>query len=368
MKKRESNFELMRILMMCTIPVYHLMVYNGVYFLDNTNAVLALVLSVGGAIPADYAFMALSVYFMLESKNRPVLKRFLFLGAQVLTLYVIKVVTLRGLFGYHNTEYFIDFFLMKGAWWYIYPYLLLSLVYPFLNRLIYSMKKSALYGVTGALFVVFCYQGLRNQGNFFWDCIAFLFTYFFFGMLKRNGYRNFLFLPVKKKAMGFLVCLLYGVMLFATVAAKMQYFGNSPAEADALIRLVIGRYHLPAALMGYALFFFFRDWKLSYHKKINTLAKTTMYVFLLHDTWMGVFWYFGRCANDYGTYSTTAFLVWMILYLVSVFLVAAVLAVLYSRWIEPLWRRLIERCCGCSVYRKLEGIYMNNDKKQEQRD
>jgi hypothetical protein len=53
MKDRKSNFELLRIILMCTIPIYHLMVYNGVYYVDNANGILALIFTVGGAIPAD---------------------------------------------------------------------------------------------------------------------------------------------------------------------------------------------------------------------------------------------------------------------------------------------------------------------------
>ena len=77
-KERQSNFELLRILLMLTIPVYHLMLYNGVFYMDyHKNVAPGLFLSSGGAITADYAFIALTSYFLLESKDRPVIRRFL---------------------------------------------------------------------------------------------------------------------------------------------------------------------------------------------------------------------------------------------------------------------------------------------------
>ena len=97
-KERQSNFELLRILLMLTIPVYHLMLYNGVFYMDyHKNVAPGLFLSSWGAITADYAFIALTSYFLLESKDRPVIRRFLTFGAQVLTLYVIRFIVIRGL-------------------------------------------------------------------------------------------------------------------------------------------------------------------------------------------------------------------------------------------------------------------------------
>lgn len=343
---------MMRILLMFTIPVYHLMVYNGVFFVDNTNAILALVLSVGGAIPADYAFMAMSSYFFLETKNRPIVKRFLFLGAQVLTLYVIKVITLRGLFGYHNTEYFIDFFLMRGAWWYIYPYLLLSLFYPILNRVIDGMKKERLYLLTGILGLVLFLCSVKNKGNFGEDVIAFLFTYFFMGCLKRGEYQRFFGVRICRRNMTILVLIGYLLLLFLALTVKTGFFGDFFEENAKILRFLIGRYQIISVFMGYAVFFLFRDLPIPYRKSVHILAGWTMYVFLLHDAWMGVFWYFGVCENDLGSYSLPAFIFWTLCYLVTSFFMAGLIKKIYDKCLLPLWSRGIQKICQWSVIRK----------------
>ena len=354
MERRQTNLEMMRVLLMCTIPVYHLMVYNGVLYLDNTNAILALVLSVGGAIPADYAFMAMSAYFFLETKERPVIRRFLLLGAQVLTLYIIKAVTLRSLFGYHNTEYFIDFFLMKGAWWYIYPYLLLSLCYPLLNRAVYGLKKRGLYLLTAALFLVLLWYGISNRNHFAGDLAAFLFTYFFMGCLKRDGYQKLLGIRISRKNMAILALFGYALLLLTALAVKMPVFGIQTKVVRKVLQHLIGRYQIVAVFMGYAVFFLFREIPMAYHRIVHTLSGWTMYVFLLHDTWMGVFWYFGVCGNDLGRETPPAFVFWTLCYPLTAFLAAGVVKKAYDMCLAPLWSRAVQKICSWPPVRRWE--------------
>ncbi len=371
MLNRKSNFELLRILLMCAIPLYHLMLYNGVHYVNEPTSIVALVLTVGGAIPADYAFMALSAYFMLESRYVK-LKRFLFLAAQVLTLYIIKVVTLRGLFGYNNTEYFVDFFLMKGAWWYIYPYLVLSLIYPWLNSFIERVGHIITCLITVLFGCLFFYNGILTQTSFIKDMTAFLFIYFFMACMRNSDYKRYLGFKTNKYAMGAIALAAYLIMLGVNLYVKiesMKYVAEFGSSADGqfamqgviqsardifagnitdmtykgLINYTIGKYHFLSMIMGLAVFFMFRDIDIGSKVWINKLAKTTFYVFLLHDTWMGIFWKLGKCGNDFGYYSMPAFLLWSILYVASAFVVAGMIGLLYDRCIKPLWAIVINR-------------------------
>ena len=80
-KERQTNFELLRLLLMLTIPVYHLILYNGVFYMDyHKKEAPGLFLSSGGAITADYEFIALTSYFLLEFKDSPIIRWFLLLG------------------------------------------------------------------------------------------------------------------------------------------------------------------------------------------------------------------------------------------------------------------------------------------------
>lgn len=326
------------------------MVYNGVFYIDNVNGIIALALSVGSAIPADYAFMAVSSYYLIKKRDIGLshLKRSLLLILQVIVLYIIKVVTLRSLFGYNNSDYFVDSLLMKGAWWYIYPYILLTIVYPLINIILEKCKPIYVYIITillGASLLVF---SVRNNPNFVEDLIAFLFTYFFFGSLdkkkeaKKSQNNKTLIISL------ILAVICEAVLIIVTFSARFDgidlsslYLGE--ISNSTIVKYIIGRYNPIAIIMGYALFFLFRNIRLPENRVINRIAHITLYVFLLHDAILGVFWYFGKCDNYYGYYPTGQFILWMIIFVVVSFATCFVVNIIYDNTCRRLFVKLTDR-------------------------
>ena len=351
-KGRQSNIELLRILLMITIPVYHLMLYNGVFYIEyNANTVLGILLSAAGAIPADYGFVALSSYFLCSDKESaeeklfgviPIykrsLRRFMEFATLCLSMYVIKVVVLRSLFGYNNKEYFVDFFLMKGAWWYVYPYLLLLLLYPFLNNIFSAMddKKHLRYVVLSG--VLFFLINLNNTQHFIFDFYGFFFVYSFISYLKKREMDH-----MEKKVYGIVAIICAVILIGVCVYVKIPASGVDLSTADWIVKRLIGRYSFVACIMGISVFLFFKNIRVPYNPFINWFAKSVVFVFLLHDTWMGVFWYLGKCDNRFAYYSTGQFLFWIEIFTDTSFLVAVVIGELYRRGIKPLWDRLIQK-------------------------
>ena len=144
MKKRESNLELMRVVLMCITPAYHLLVYNLILKAAWNDAMgVTLAFTVAGAIPANYAFMAMSSYFLLEERGGTSLRRFLNTAALTATLYLVRFAVIRGLYGFDSKEYMVEGFITKGAWWYMDSYLILLLLYPFLNRFLRGIGRRA---------------------------------------------------------------------------------------------------------------------------------------------------------------------------------------------------------------------------------
>ena len=94
-----------------------------------------------------------------------------------------------------------------------------------------------------------------------------------------------------------------------------------------------------------AVFFFFRDVQLRQSQIINRLAKSVFFVFLLHETVMGVYWYIGKIDGQYPYYSVGAFWGWLLIYLLSCLIVGVSAEALYTKFLAPLWRRVIDRIC-----------------------
>lgn len=344
-KERQSNFELLRILLMLTIPVYHLMLYNGVFYMDyHKNVAPGLLLSSGGAITADYAFIALTSYFLLETKDRPIIRRFLTFGAQVLTLYVIRFAVIRSLWGFHSGNWFVEDYILGGAWWFVAPYMVMLLLYPWFNQ---WMEKMTIcwHGVLClGLGICFVANSITLRMNFVNDLIAFLFTYVTMGYLRRKDYQRWI-LPTKKRWMAGIYLFGFLVTFFVSWYVKMPGVMENDAAANLIVKHLIGKYAPLQFVMGMSVFFFFRDVQMKQSQMINRLAKSVFFVFLLHETVMGVYWYFGKINGQYPYYSVGAFWGWLLIYLLSCLVVGVLAEALYTKFLAPLWRRIIDKIC-----------------------
>ena len=98
-KVRQSNLECMRIFLMLSVVVYHLVLYNGVLATEfNPKTLIGLLATSGGAIVADYAFICLSAYFLLETKKAPIFTRFFTMAFQILVFYILRFLVIICLF------------------------------------------------------------------------------------------------------------------------------------------------------------------------------------------------------------------------------------------------------------------------------
>ena len=194
MKKRESNLELMRVVLMCITPAYHLLVYNLILKAAWNDAMgVTLAFTVAGAIPANYAFMAMSSYFLLEERGGTSLRRFLNTAALTATLYLVRFAVIRGLYGFDSKEYMVEGFITKGAWWYMDSYLILLLLYPFLNRFLRGIGRRAHLALAVALFGLLALFFVLGNMTLPGDLTGFLFIYVTMGICCWEDTGNFCF-------------------------------------------------------------------------------------------------------------------------------------------------------------------------------
>ncbi len=84
-------------------------------------------------------------------------------------------------------------------------------------------------------------------------------------------------------------------------------------------------------------------------KHINAFAKNVFFVFLLHETVMGLFWYVGKINGQYAYYSDQEFILWLIVYVGTCLLFGSLVGVLYRRWIGPVVERLVGDFCEKTI-------------------
>ena len=344
MKKRESNLELMRVVLMCITPAYHLLVYNLILKAAWNDAMaVTLAFTVAGAIPANYAFMAMSSYFLLEEKGGTSLRRFLTIAALTITLYLVRFAIVRGLYGFDSKEYMVEGFITKGAWWYMDSYLILLLLYPFLNRFLREIGKRAHLAVVVGLFGLLILFFVRGNMTLPGDLTGFLFIYVTMGYLRREGYRKFLLLPIRKYPMLLGAAACYLALFAIGFIAKWPALSVDRGVGNDIVQYVISRYNVLAAIMGICVFFFFRGLSVRWSRAINRVAAVTVYVFLLHETVLAVFWYLGFLWFPMEGRPGLELFGWIMLFTAVSFGVAFVVQYLYEHTAKKFWKLLIDR-------------------------
>lgn len=294
-KQRQSNFELLRLISIGIILTYHFMLYNGVVSFPYNCFTVPGFLAATSALPQNYVFMSVSAYFLLSSDidyNKS-LSRFKKNLVMVLVLLCLKLLIICGILGYSPEIKLYNDFFIKGSWWFIYIYLVILLLYPLLNHMIFNTSIRVLRLICIAFGIWLTVNGIINHINYFNDAISFVFTYIVIGYLKRTNFENYFGMKIQKKTM---LCLIGGCFLtvFATFyLAKTSDIIWIKNNSNEIIQHLMGKYCILHFVLGVSFFVLFREIKISYNKWINTIAKKVLYVFLFHETVLALYWKFG---------------------------------------------------------------------------
>lgn len=358
MSKKSTNYELLRILLTLFIPTYHWLLYNGIFYADNSiNNLISIIPFSGISFSCLYAFITMSSYFLLKKKYSWNLKKVLDFVALIITLLIFKNIVINSLFPGEMMNYYVDTFFIKGAWWYVYPYILLMIFYPLLNRFIYNCKKTTLYICTAILGVWFLVNEVLNLTIMLNDCVMFLFLYFTMASLMRHEPSDFY-----KKHKKIILASIYTICVVAitviSLLLKIPNNGLSLELENEIFQWAHGRYNILGVISGIALFTIFKDIEVPYIPMIHKASKITLFVFLLHETVMCVFWHFEIKSCEYLSYLPSAeFFGLFFIYIVFCILGAFLIYQAYYTLLAPLWDKGISRLCETSVIKKLENNY-----------
>ena len=344
MSKKSTNFELLRILLTLFIPTYHWLLYNGIFYADNSiNNLIAIVPFTGISFSCLYAFITMSSYFLLKKKGSFNLRKVLDFIALCITLWIFKTILINCLFSGWRMNYFIDSFFLKGAWWYVYPYILLMIFYPALNHFVYNSKKSVLYLCTALFGVWFLINEIINQTMFINDCVMFLFMYLLIGCLIRLEPGAFI-RKYKKQILVTSYILCVGTIIVVSLFLKMPNNDIELETENEIFQWAHGRYNILGVISGISLFALFKNINIPYTPVIHKISKLTLLVFLLHETVMSVFWYFEIKSCEYLAYLPAwQFWGYFFLYVLLCFGFAYVAQKTYDIFFAPLWNNLFDK-------------------------
>lgn len=312
--------------MMIGILLYHFMVYNGVIYIpENDFTVPGLLICSGSAIVADYAFMSLTAYFMIDEKKRPIGKKIIKTLCPVVFMYAIKNIILFGLLGYRRDIGFYSDFFIDGSWWFIYVYFVILFMTPILNRIIYKAKVIYLQLICVGLMIAFIRNGITNDVNLINDLIGFLLVYFVIGYLKRVKFSGIDGYKYAKQSLLAIFCIGYIITFAISYFVRISDVDYFATNANSIIQHLVGKYAFLQFVMGVSVFLLFRMIEIPYNKWINNIAEHMLYVFLLHETVLAIFWDKGllRTIDNKLPFSNgLEFMVCCVGYIVAVFVFA----------------------------------------------
>ncbi len=279
-KQRQSNFELLRIILMLVIIAHHFVVNSGItdYFQVHSYKTLYLILFGMWGKTAINVFVLITGYFMCKSefKWEKVLKLFLevkfykilffiiFLvcGYEVLNLNSIKDVLFNCIYGIN-----VGF---------VGTFLFFYMLIPFLNKFIKAVDKKTLGNLI--LFLLFIFTIIPT---FFRNEVASNIFCWYITLYFIAAYVRLYPLKIMDNNKNILIGLLLSLIL-SYVSVTVLYYVLPISHIGYYYYFVSDSNKILAFLVSLFVFLFFRNMKIKNNKFINTLASTTFGVLLIH--------------------------------------------------------------------------------------
>lgn len=278
-KERNSNFELLRIVSMILILVFHSFFYSFSYLNDFCyNKILYILISSWGLVGVC-CFVFISGWFNVKENYVFNIKRIIKLILQVifyglLVCFLCKLTNFTDI-GWADIKKNI-LVLFNSEYWFVTAYIFLILLVPFLNKIIFSLNRSTLKKLVILLTIFSIYKTIYEFGPLS-DIIYFVYLYLLIGYLKLTP-NNFFERNAKKGCvMSFIFTIsVFLWMFYMNTHHHIPYLLNNPS-------LVIKRHSVFMTVCSLFLFYVFKNMKIRNSKFINLISSTTLGIYLLHD-------------------------------------------------------------------------------------
>lgn len=265
--KRNSKFEILRILCMLLIIMHHFACHGGYIFDGSVSAFNKAVVDmfiVGGKIGVN-VFVLISGYFLVKSdfKFSKLFKLLLEVCFYSTFIYLIFVIFGKISFSFND---FIKIILptITKQYWFVTCYIILYILSPFLNKMLKNFEKKDYFWLIALLLVIQCVLPkvtpgfLSNQG---WFITLYIIASYF---------RN-----CKSKIFdSFTISLVTFLVSFTLIICANVFFGYN----------LWGMNQIACLICSVSMFCTFKNIKKSFSSKfINIVSATTFGIYLLHD-------------------------------------------------------------------------------------
>ncbi len=329
MKKRQSNFEILRILAMFCIVMGHSMTHgtllNTNNDLSNIKFILFRFLAYNGKIGV-YLFILISGYFMIYStiSVKKIVKLWLpvFFWSVFLTTVVGQII---GQFSYK--DFALSFIpIISNRYWFVSTYIFLYLLIPVINKVILflSIKLEFLIILVGAA-TIFPSHYLYGSNVNSW-LFSFCFTYFIGAIIRKRK----LLQNEKNKMIG-RVFLVIGVLCNFMSTIVITFARNSTPIFNKL-SMFLQQETLFCLFIAVGLFVLLGSESVPYNRFINTIASTTFGIYLIHDNgYVGKLLWIDILHMNQLKYSTLQSILYVFICVIMIFMVCSLLEIIRKK-------------------------------------
>ena len=286
-KVRNSNMELLRIFSMIIIVLSHYVYHGGLLEQEfSTNQIFAQLLKMGGKLGVT-CFVFISAYYLIEAefKSKNIFKLIFQISFYAVILIIIKLVMTGSISGTESVESI--FAPIYNVYWFPTAYIGMYLVFPLINIIINKYNQACLKLVLLLTVPFSIIHFLFIGSDFLYSNLTwFLYLYLWGGVFRKCDMQK-----VEKKSTVIAIlcaCLIWvssiGMTLIGLKTANNTILSHAGYCADITSPLVI------ACAIG--VFFTFKKLDIGCNRIINSIAKLTFPVYLLHDNpyFRQVFW------------------------------------------------------------------------------
>lgn len=340
MEQRKSNIELLRIISIFLIIIFHCAFKSGFEFgvCLSVNKLLVKTFYMFGELGVNL-FVLIFGYFMVNSRFRCI--KLIRLLAEVqfyhwIMIFVACKLDVFELTGWKNV--FLSFFpVTLNYYWFITAYIIIYILSTYFNILIHAMDKKTYQKLLGIVLILYCvipsvlglFLGTTESILYYNRMIWMVVVYFLGAYIQKYG------LPIiraKKEAV--IIVLFSSAILMSSILVINKFHDFFVILGTDEPAFFWPPNTVPMILLSIGIFGLFLHLKISYHRGINIIASTTLGIYLLHDgilaswIWRKVF----RCVE----YQNSPFL---IIYIFGVAILIFVVGVVID-----LLRQKTEQC------------------------
>lgn len=295
-KVRQSNFELMRIVSILFIIIWHIIFHGSIFFYHGepyifiSNVILAII------IVHVNSLVFITGYFNGNQKKINTKKIFKLIGTVWFYKVLILLILLFLRIDHFNKVTILEEILPLDVrhYWFINCYIIIYILSPYLNKVTENLSEKEFFKFIIKLLVLLSIIPMITQGRFIfnngYNIINFTIMYYLGSFFKKYPLKdNYFFKKFSQKQIRIiLICSLIGIIM---TNLSFYYLGMKMTHVDSVILEKIGTiftdsfltYSSPLVIIQTCFFCLFFESLTFKNKVINYIATFVFGIYLIHD-------------------------------------------------------------------------------------